>query len=127
MTETLGVICGFFDDDIERPGSPKIDFCSGCLAAESPSTISSSFLRFFSLLNGGCGSSIGTLFFFISLVNMSLSFPFETVADGEVADMPMLPPRDLPIEKSWTSLISAVGLRRISAILIFGKLKRLLN
>uniref|UniRef100_A0A182U679 Secreted protein n=1 Tax=Anopheles melas TaxID=34690 RepID=A0A182U679_9DIPT len=62
VTDTDGGICGFF---IELPeklppggvGSPKIVLCS--LAADRPSTISSSLRRFFSLPSGG--SSIGTL------------------------------------------------------------------
>jgi len=44
VTETLGGICGFFEDGSD--GSGKV-FCS--FAADKPSTISSNFLRFFSL------------------------------------------------------------------------------
>lgn len=47
VTVTLGVIVGFFDVSGKRD-------CS--FAAESPNTISSNFLRFFSLPTNGSGS-----------------------------------------------------------------------
>lgn len=50
VTVTLGAIVGFFGTSVEAGNKD----CS--LAAERPSTISSSFLRFFSLPTTGSGS-----------------------------------------------------------------------
>lgn len=68
VTETLGGIWGFLDEGNE--GSGKV-FCS--LAAERPKTISSNFLRFFSLPT--TGSSMLQLFFFINLFKVSSNLP----------------------------------------------------
>uniref|UniRef100_A0A182IN31 Uncharacterized protein n=1 Tax=Anopheles atroparvus TaxID=41427 RepID=A0A182IN31_ANOAO len=153
VTDTLGGICGFF---IELPeklppggvGSPNIVLCCS-LAADRPSTISSSLRRFFSFPSGG--SSIGTLtlFFFISFESISFSLPLPaaaaaaTAADDDEDDedmfaLVMLMPLGscddflfLPIEKSCTSLRSIGPLPMpprpllfliISAMFTFGKL-----
>lgn len=56
VTDTLGVICGFFVDEINGSGNV---FCS--LAADKPRTISSNFLRFFSFPIGGSSMVCGRI------------------------------------------------------------------
>lgn len=128
VTDTLGVICGFFVDEISGSGNV---FCS--LAADKPRTISSNFLRFFSFPIGGssmvCGrilinecfyifrslSILTQLFFFINLVKVSSSLDL----------LPYIDEEDFlgPIEKSWTSLKSIADFI-ISLSETFGKLEK---
>lgn len=133
VTETLGVICCFFDDGNDGSGNV---FCS--LAADNPNTISSNLRLRFSLppdvgsstgwremkmkkkkMSGSMATQIWSiqhtqLFFFISLVSMSSNFPLP--ANEEAT------PCFLDIEKSCTS-DKSIGFFNISAMLTFGKLK----
>lgn len=141
VTETLGGICCFFEEDGSN-GSENV-FCS--LAAERPITISSNFRRRFSLpplfelsstgykkywqfrlvidlrrvdkRNRKLTVKLTQLFFFINLVNISSSLPLPW-PNGEPDDF------GLDIEKSCTSDRST-GLSNISAMFIFGKLWKL--